>query len=79
MALLNPFETKRKKAPSGTSYRVYDVQVAEEVTQAPNSLLEGQRKVAQPICGDRISIHAKCIKIVDEISPSQTVTYRVDG
>ena len=29
MALLNPFETKRKKAPSGTSSRVCDVQVAE--------------------------------------------------
>jgi hypothetical protein len=28
MALLNPFETKRKKVPSGTSSRVCDVQVA---------------------------------------------------
>ena len=38
MALLNPFETKRKKVPSGTSSRVYDVQVAEEVGLATNAL-----------------------------------------
>jgi hypothetical protein len=79
MASLNPFEAKGEKAPQGTSSRVCDVHVAEGVTQAPNSLLEGQRKVTQPICGERISIYAKCIKNVAEISPSQTVTYRVDG
>ena len=38
MASLSPFETKRKKAPSGPSSRVYDVQVAEGTTHAPNSL-----------------------------------------
>ena len=38
MALLNPFETKRKKVPSGTSSRVCDVQVAEEVGLATNAL-----------------------------------------
>ena len=37
-ASLNPFETKRKKAPQGTSSRVRDVQVAEGMTHAPNSL-----------------------------------------
>ena len=35
MASLNPFETKRKKAPQGTSSRVCDVQVAEEVGFEP--------------------------------------------
>ena len=38
MASLNHFETKRKKAPSGTSSRVCDVQVAEEVGLATNAL-----------------------------------------
>ena len=38
MASLNPFEPKRKKAPLGTSSRVFDVQVAERMTRAPNSL-----------------------------------------
>ena len=38
MASLNPFETKRKKAPSGTSSRVRDWFVAEQITHAPNSL-----------------------------------------
>ena len=38
MASLNPFETKRKKAPSGTSSQVCDVQVAEGANLAPNSL-----------------------------------------
>ena len=38
MTLLNPFETKRKKAPSGALSQVCKVQVAEYVTQAPNSL-----------------------------------------
>ena len=37
MASLNPFETKRKKAPSGTSSRVCNVQVAEG-SQTPISL-----------------------------------------
>lgn len=38
MASLNPFETKRKKAPRGTSFRVCDVQVAEGISLAANSL-----------------------------------------
>ena len=38
MVSLNPFETKRKKDPLGTSSRVCDVQVAEGVSQTPNSL-----------------------------------------
>ena len=33
MASLNPFETKRKKAPSGTSSQVCDVQVAERLAK----------------------------------------------
>jgi hypothetical protein len=70
---------KEKKTPSGALTSVRDMQMAVGATQAPNSLLEGQRKVTQQICGERISIYAKCIKIVAEISPSQTVTYRVDG
>jgi hypothetical protein len=35
MAPLNPFETKRKKAPSGASSRVCDVQVAERLGCEP--------------------------------------------
>ncbi len=38
MTQLNPFETKRKKAPSGTSSRVCDWYVAEEVGLAANVL-----------------------------------------
>ena len=38
MATLNPFETKRKKAPQGTSSWVCDVQVAEGMGLAANSL-----------------------------------------
>jgi hypothetical protein len=38
MASLNPFETKRKKAPQGTSSQVCEVQVAEEAELTPNSL-----------------------------------------
>ena len=38
MAWLNTFETKRKKAPHGTSSRVCDVQVAEGMGLAANSL-----------------------------------------
>jgi hypothetical protein len=38
MASLNPFETKRKKAPQVTSSRVCVVQVAEGVVLTPNSL-----------------------------------------
>ena len=47
MAPLNPFETKRKKVASGTSSRVFYVQVAEGVTLVPNPLLEAVRKAAQ--------------------------------
>ena len=38
MASLNPFETKRKKAPSGTSSRVREWFVAEGVRHVSNSL-----------------------------------------
>ena len=38
MASLNPFETKRKKAPQGTSSRVCNVQVAEGMGLAANPL-----------------------------------------
>ena len=38
MAWLNPFQTKRKKAPSGTSSRVRDVQVAEGMGLESNAL-----------------------------------------
>ena len=38
LASLNPFETKRKKAPSGTLSRVCNVQVAEGADLAANSL-----------------------------------------
>ena len=39
MASLNPFETKRKKAPLGTSSRVCDVQVAEAQGAQPSLCL----------------------------------------
>ena len=38
MASLNPFETKRKKAPTGASSRVCGLQMAEGANLAPNSL-----------------------------------------
>ena len=38
MASLNPFETERKKAPSGTSSRVCDVQLAEGTGLISNPL-----------------------------------------
>ncbi len=43
MASLNPFETKRKKAPLGTSYRVREWFVAEREGFEPSERLRAQR------------------------------------
>ena len=44
MASLNHFETKRKKAPSGTSSRVCDVQVAERMGLTSNALYSSEHR-----------------------------------
>ena len=80
MASLNPFETKRKKAPSGTSSRVCDVRVAVRMNyNTPGGVIESGKPIAEILPTDvPLIIETQIPRVnIDSVKLGQEATVRL--